>query len=107
MDDGGVFDIPESLLGSNKKRSKLSGETITLLDALNFQGGHNTKGAVEILMRAAVAGLLNEAAFGAYYPPYGSVGELITAVNTVVNSGDRAAMLDLANQIDYWNNGVH
>ncbi|HIH74381.1 MAG TPA: hypothetical protein HA306_03790 [Methanosarcina sp.] len=79
--------------------------THTLLDALNYRGGSGVEGAAQILMRAATAALLNEDKFGDDYPPYATEQELIDAVMDALNSGDRDTMIELAEQLDYRNNG--
>jgi hypothetical protein len=81
-----------------------------LLDALRgypqSRGPKNTvDGAREILLRSAVAAVLNEAAFGDLYPA-ASVAALQAEVNAALASSDRAAILDLASQLDDWNNGI-
>jgi hypothetical protein len=103
-----VFDIPDSLISSpkdgNGKRERGIGATDTLWDALNYQGGNERTGAANILMRAAVAGLLNEAQYGDTYPAFDSEQELIAAVNAAL-AGERSDMIELAGTIDFWNNG--
>ena len=79
----------------------------TLLDALNYKGGGNIKGKVQILMRAAVAALLNESALGDMFPPYDTVEDLIKHVEDTVNSGDIQAIGALATLLDAYNNGEH
>ena len=78
--------------------------TLTLLAALNLQGGSGVSGAQQILLRAAVAALLNSAydplAFpwqreGSQYRP-----SLIETVNSALESGTRSTMLSLANWLD-------
>jgi uncharacterized repeat protein (TIGR01451 family) len=81
--------------------------TDTLLTALGYGGGNTVCAAAQILLRAATAALLNEQFFGAAYPAYNSVSELITAVNQALASQNRTTMINLANKLDYWNNGVH
>jgi hypothetical protein len=83
------------------------GREDTLMDALNYKGGNDLRGKVQILLRAAVAGLLNESALGDYYPPYDDVDEFIKAVNDAINSSNKGMINTLASQIDYWNNGIH
>jgi hypothetical protein len=83
------------------------GREDTLMDALNYRGGGDLRGKVQILLRAAVAGLLNESALGDYYPPYDDTDELIAAVRDAINSGNRGTINTLAGQFDYWNNGIH
>ncbi|HEX9713283.1 MAG TPA: hypothetical protein VGB52_12150 [Actinomycetota bacterium] len=86
------FDVPDSLGLDN----------VTLLDALAFEGGKGVKGAAMILLRAAVASLLNAA-----HPDVDfnwTTGEVITAVNTALASGNRGTMLSLASELDEDNN---
>jgi hypothetical protein len=83
------------------------GKEDTLMNALSYKGGNDLRGKVQILLRAAVAGLLNESALGDYYPPYDDVDELIMAVNAAINTSNKTIINNLAGQIDYWNNGIH
>ncbi|PKM89471.1 MAG: hypothetical protein CVU85_02690, partial [Firmicutes bacterium HGW-Firmicutes-10] len=83
------------------------GREDTLMDALSYKGGADLRGKVQILLRAAVAGLLNESALGDYYPPYDDTEELIEAVRDAINSGNKGMINTLAGQFDYWNNGIH
>jgi hypothetical protein len=87
-----VFDVPNSLGLDNN----------TLLQALSFQGGTNTVGAARILLRAAVAALLNAAHPDVDYPR--TVAEVIADVNAALASGNRATMLTLATALDTDNN---
>jgi hypothetical protein len=74
----------------------------TLLEALSFKGGSTLTEAKQILLRAAVASLLNAAHpdvdFGA------SPAAIIAAVNAALSSGDRDTILDLASDLDARNN---
>lgn len=78
--------------------------TMTLAEALGGGGGPGLYGAARILLRAATAAVLNEATYGANFPPYPSVAALIAAVNDVLALQDRALILDLADQLDQVNN---
>lgn len=78
----------------------------TLAQALAFGGGPGVAGAEQILLRQAVASLLNEAEYGAAFGPYASVGALKTAVSNALATDDRGTMLALASKLDHWNNGV-
>jgi hypothetical protein len=60
-------------------------------------------GAREILLRSAVAAVLNEAKFGAAYPAV-SVSDLQAIVANALASTDRSAILELAYRLDAWNN---
>lgn len=74
----------------------------TLLDALSYGGGPGAVGGAKILLRAAVAGLLNASHPDTDYTM--SAGALISAVNAALASGDRDTMLTLAASIDADNN---
>ncbi len=78
----------------------------TLAEALAFGGGSGVSGAEQILLRQAVAALLNEAQYGGAFGPYMSVGALETAVSAALASDNRGTMLALASTLDYWNNGI-
>lgn len=73
----------------------------TLLDALSFAGGPGGQGAAEILLRAAVAALLNGAHPGVAYPR--TAAAVIAEVNTALLQ-NRDAMLALAAALDADNN---
>jgi hypothetical protein len=79
------------------------GGGLTFLAALSYQGGNLNKGAKEILMRAAVASLLN--ACGTAEFPY-TPDELIAAVDAALAAG-RSTMIELARILDAINNGIH
>ena len=74
----------------------------TLLDALRFGGGPGIAGAKQILLRAAVAALLNSASATIDYPL--APDQIITQVNAALGSNNRGTMLTLAAQLDYYNN---
>ena len=107
-----VFNLPSSLrttctggvscVDLNKDR-----KPDTLMNALSYKGGTKLSGAAQTLLRAATAGLLNEAYFGNAYPPYTSVAQFLSAVNSTLATQNRNQYLSLAASIDYWNNGVH
>ena len=77
-------------------------DNTSLVEALNFAGGSGTSGAAQILLRAAVAALLNSAHPDIDYPM--TTNEVIQAVNAALASNDRATMLALASQLDANNN---
>jgi hypothetical protein len=77
--------------------------TETLLDALQGDGGPDLAGAEQILLRAAVAALLNAANPSVSYAL--TVSEITSLVNTAVASGDRSTILSLASRLDAFNNG--
>jgi uncharacterized repeat protein (TIGR01451 family) len=112
---GDVFD-QQCLSEYSPKRGKNAKtfDEFTLLEALSFKGGEDISGAMEILLRAAVASLLNasfheemgnEIGYGGVYPY--TTAEVIALVNEALCSGDRMAMLTLYEQLDYINNGIH
>jgi hypothetical protein len=74
----------------------------SLLDALDFGGGPDAEGAAQILLRAAVAALLNASHPDVNYPT--SAADVITMVNAALASGDRDTMLALATSLDNDNN---
>lgn len=73
-----------------------------LLQSLQGGGGPGTLGAAKILLRAAVAALLNAAHSGVDYPR--TSAQIISAVNTALASNNRDAMLTLASALDRDNN---
>ena len=76
--------------------------TASLRQALAFGGGPGVNGAARILLRAAVASLLNAANNGVNFP--WTEGDVITAVNDALDSNDRATILALATTLDNDNN---
>ncbi|MBK9051394.1 MAG: hypothetical protein IPL78_10900 [Chloroflexi bacterium] len=86
-----VFDVPDTYGLDNK----------TLLQALKFNGGSLQTAAARILLKAAVAAMLNAASPDVDYPL--SEAEIISDVNTALVSG-RNAMLALADELDIYNN---
>jgi hypothetical protein len=75
---------------------------VTLLEALSFEGGPELTDAAEVLLRQAVAALLNAASPEVDYPL--TVGEIVDAVNDALASGDRETILALAEELDALNN---
>jgi cysteine-rich repeat protein len=73
----------------------------TLLQALNYQGGSGAIGGARILLRAAVAALLNEAHPDVDYSVDGVVG----LVNAALATGSRSTMISLGGLLDDANNG--
>ena len=101
-----VFNVPSSLLSA--EILDLDGNRVkdTLMAGLNYKGGSGLTGAAQILFRASVAALLNESYYGADFPAESSVTALITRVNSVLATQNRASFLALAAEYDKWNNGV-
>jgi uncharacterized repeat protein (TIGR01451 family) len=89
-----VFTVPSgyaSFLGSS-----------TLAQALAFQGGNTLDGAAQILLRAAVAAVLNAASPDIGYPL--TVSGIVSQVNAALASKDRGTILTLASLLDGDNN---
>ncbi len=74
----------------------------SMVEALDFPGGPGVRGAVRILLRAAVAAVLNASHPDVNYPT-GEAG-VINKVNNALASGDRDKMLKLAGDLDDDNN---
>ncbi|WIO73175.1 Ig-like domain-containing protein [Porticoccaceae bacterium LTM1] len=89
------FTLPNGVINNN-----LGGDT--LLDALNYGGGDNLLGAAEILLRAAVASLLNATHVDVDFP--WSYMQVINEVNAALATKDRATILALASDLDADNN---
>jgi hypothetical protein len=87
-----VFDVPDSL--------GLDG--MSLQSALSFGGGPDLEGAARILLRSAVAALLNAAQPGVDYPL--TEAQIISQVDLALASGDRSTIIDLAATLDALNN---
>jgi hypothetical protein len=87
-----VFNVPNSFGLDNK----------TLLQALSFNGGSTNTAAARILLRAAVAALLNSASPDVDYPL--TSAQVIAQVNAALASNNRSTMLSLASQLDRYNN---
>jgi hypothetical protein len=74
----------------------------TLLQSLQGGGGPGTLGSATILLRAAVAALLNAAHSGVDYPL--TQAQIISRVNSALASNNRDTMLALASTLDDDNN---
>lgn len=73
------------------------------MKALNYQGGPNERyGGQKILLRAAVAALLNAAHPGLDYPM--TEQQVINQVNSVLATQNRNTMIMLAARLDRYNN---
>jgi hypothetical protein len=92
---GSVFTVPADL-------SSFSSET--LHDALQGGGGKGVTGATTILLRAAVASLLNaNDANVLFHSPSTAI---VNHVNTALASEKRGKILRLATRLDGFNNGT-
>jgi hypothetical protein len=74
----------------------------TLHQALGFGGGSGSLGGARILLRAAVAALLNASSPGVEYPR--SEADVILDVNAALATQDRATMIQLGGELDADNN---
>jgi hypothetical protein len=90
---GSVFTFPTSLSGLG---------IYTLDEALDFQGGPDLEDKAKILLRNAVASLLNAAHPNINYPL--TVEEVIDDVDDALDSEDGDTMLDLEAILDGYNN---
>ncbi len=73
------------------------------VQALNFQGGSTVQGKAEILLRAAVAAVLNADSPDVLYPL--TSAQVIEKVNAALASKDPTIILNLGNLLDADNNG--
>jgi len=76
----------------------------TMLEALNYQGGNGKLGAAQILLRAAVAAVLNAAHPDVQFAF--TEDQVIALVDAQLQGGNRDSMLALATELDNANNGV-
>ncbi|SDH69238.1 conserved repeat domain-containing protein [Pseudomonas benzenivorans] len=90
-----VFSLPNGVLAN-----QLGDDT--LMEALGYPGGDNLVGAAQILLRAAVASLLNAAHPDVDFPR--TEAEIIADVNAALATKDRATILALASELDADNN---
>ncbi|MGQ0722879.1 MAG: SdrD B-like domain-containing protein [Candidatus Eiseniibacteriota bacterium] len=70
--------------------------------ALSFKGGPGASGGAQIMLRAAVAALLNTSHPGVSYPR--SEADVILDVNAALATADRTTMLGLGTELDNDNN---
>jgi uncharacterized repeat protein (TIGR01451 family) len=102
-----VFTVPSNYLtGSNLDLDK-NGTKDTLIDGLAYRGGSTLSGGAQILFRAAIAALLNEAYYGVDYPGAETTTALIALTNSKLTTLNRAQLVLLAGYYDFWNNAVH
>ena len=74
----------------------------TLLVALDYKGGPGIDGGKRLLLKQAVAALLNATSPSVAYPQ--SPADVIAEVRFALASGDRGLMLALASTLDAYNN---
>ncbi|MBC7080645.1 MAG: hypothetical protein H5T44_00095 [Thermoplasmatales archaeon] len=75
---------------------------LTLLQVLNYKGGDDIQDAAGILLRQAVAALLNAAHPDINYPL--TEEEIISMVNDALDTENRDDILSLAEELDEYNN---
>jgi hypothetical protein len=91
--DGGILDLNGD------------GMDDTLLDALSYQGGDDTAGKAQILMRAAVAGVLNGMTM-LHHPPSSIIQKAENAIEKACVTGNPNTMLYWGTFLDDQNNQV-
>lgn len=74
----------------------------TLLEALHYKGGPDLEDKMRLLLKQAVAALLNAEHAGVDYPM--TATEVVDAVNTALASGDQTDILSLQMTLDAYNN---
>jgi hypothetical protein len=81
-------------------------QEMTMLDALKFHGGDGVEGGVRIFLRAAVAGLLNAAAWENQMINYWNwpYFKQVIVEGLLANGTTRDDFIGMASSIDYWNN---
>lgn len=90
-------------IGSVFSNASLFGlQSKTLLQGLSFEGGSSVKEAAQILLRAAVAAVLNAGHPDVDYAM--SAADIVSAVNAALASQNRDTILGLATQLDDENN---
>jgi hypothetical protein len=94
---GSVFTVPVSYAINGVPEANF-----TLDEGLSFQGGPDLSGKAQILLRAAIAALLNSKAVN--YPM--TTAAIIKAVNDAIASNDETTITDLATKLDGFNNGL-
>jgi uncharacterized repeat protein (TIGR01451 family) len=102
-----VFTIPSAYLTGSILDLDKNGTKDTLLDGLAYKGGSTLSGGAQILLRAAIAALLNEAYYGADYPGAETKTALIALTDGKLATLNRAQLILLAGYYDFWNNAVH
>ena len=102
-----VFTVPSTLLKLGILDVGAPSGKDRLIDGLGYQGGSALSGAFQILMRAAIAALLNEAYYGTYFPGATSTSALIAQVNSALATQNRGSYIALATTLDNWNNAIH
>jgi hypothetical protein len=100
----------KDVFGIHKTDLNGDGEWDTLLDALSFEGGHGYTAMKRKMFREAVAGLLNEAAYGDLYLAYDSESDLIVQVRRAFRKATKWhrywKMRRVMKHLMYWNGGI-
>jgi hypothetical protein len=94
---GSVFTIPECLSGCDPDLA-----STMLIDALDYPGGDGICGGARILLRAAVAGILNASYPDFEYPQ--ALAEVLAETDEALGTCDRDMMIGLGETIDENNN---
>ncbi|UOY03412.1 hypothetical protein [Blastococcus sp. PRF04-17] len=94
---------PSQSLSSVFSATPAAYASTTLLQGLSFGGGNGVDGASRILLRAAVAAVLNAAHDDVAYAFTST--QVISRVNAALASGNRSTILTLATELDVANNG--
>jgi uncharacterized repeat protein (TIGR01451 family) len=102
-----VFTVPSGYLSGGVLDLDKNGSKDKLIDGLAYRGGTGLSGGAQIMFRAAIAALLNEAYYGADYPGAESPTALIALVNSKLVLLNRAQLILLGGYYDFWNNAVH
>ena len=96
---------PDDRIGSTFSSAELYElEEDTLLQALNFPGGDGSQEKAQILLRAAVAALLNASHPDIHYAPSWTLDVITVGVNAALASGNPEAMLALKDTLESLNN---
>jgi hypothetical protein len=88
---------PNQTIGSVFSAAPAPFDSMSLIDGLSLQGGPDLAGKTEILLRAAIAGLLNR--------DYPAPQKFIDRVNAKIMSGDETKIINFATKLDNQNNG--
>ncbi|MNG22688.1 hypothetical protein D3C84_1072020 [compost metagenome] len=91
-----MFSLPSGVLNN-----QLGDDS--LMEALGYPGGTNLVGGAQILLRAAVASLLNTTNPDVDDFPL-TTAQVIAQVNAALATKDRGTILALASQLDGYNN---
>jgi hypothetical protein len=102
-----VFTIPSNYLTGSILDIDKNGVKDNLSDGLSYRGGSGLSGGAQIMLRATIAALLNEAYYGADYPGADSTISLIALANSKLATLNRTQLVLLGGYFDFWNNAVH